>query len=89
MRTRQTKRKNDIHALAEMYGVGWVGLEDELEELDPEDGLLEEEDDDGLLEEEEDAGLAEEEEEEEEGLAAEDEEGLDEDDEARGSDGIL
>ena len=87
MRTKQTKRKNDIHALAEMYGVGWVGLEGELEELDPGDGLLEDEDDDdGLLDEEDDDGLAEE---EEEGLAAEDEEGLDEDDEARGSDGIL
>lgn len=88
MRTRQTKRKKDIQALAEIYGVGCVGLEELEDELEPEP----EDDEEGLLEEEEDEedGLAAEE--EEDGLAADDDddEGLDEEDEdARGSDGML
>lgn len=83
MSKRQTKRKNDIQALALMYGAGTgglacsAGLEEE-----------EEEEEEEVLEEDEEVFSAEEEEEgreedEEEGLAAEEEEGL-----AAGSEGI-
>ena len=46
MMTRQTKRKNDIQALAEMYGVACVGLggDEELDEDDDEGLELDEED---------------------------------------------
>lgn len=80
MSTRHTKRKKLIQALGEMYGVGWGGFDELLEEELPE--LLEL----GLADEEDDElGLALE---DEEGLAADEDEGLAED-EALGSEGMV
>ena len=85
MRTRQQKRKKLIHALAEMYGVGWGGGEALLELPPPPD---DEDEDDGLAEEEEEARGSD----EEEGLEEDEEEdeGLEDDEEeaALGSDGM-
>ena len=97
--TRQVKRKKLIHALAEMYGVTWAGVEEGLLELLlllplEEEGLEDDEDEeDGLEEDDEDdeEGFGVEDEEEEEGFEDdeddEDDEGLDEDEEelSRGS----
>lgn len=91
IKTRQTNRKNDIHALAEMFAVGWVGFaaEDEEDDEPPllllDEGREDDEDEDAAAffgsEDDELEGFVEEDE-EEEGLAPE------EDEAALGSDGM-
>ena len=96
MRTRQTKRKKDIQALAEMYGTACVGFGGG-EELDDEDDdgfeLDEEDDDEGLELEDEDAAFGsadrDDEDDDDEGFEGslellDEEEGLDDEDEDDG-----